>query len=139
MKIRKFEKSDTEQVVKIWEECGLFHSPNDPYQEIRNKSEFQPDLFLVGDINGVPIATIMIGYEGRRGWINSLAVLPEFRGRGYGEKLVRHALDVLHKLGAPKVNLLIRPTNSKVRAFYEKLGFRFEDAILMAHRFPKKK
>ncbi|MDX1358780.1 MAG: GNAT family acetyltransferase [Clostridia bacterium] len=139
MKIRKFEKSDTEQVVKIWEECGLLHPPNDPYQEIKNKSEFQPDLFLVGEINGVPIATIMIGYEGRRGWINSLAVLPEFRGRGHGEKLVKHALDVLKELGAPKVNLLIRPTNLKVRAFYEKLGFKFEDATLMAHRFPKEK
>jgi ribosomal protein S18 acetylase RimI-like enzyme len=137
MKIRKFHTDDTEQIVKIWGECGLLHPPNDPYLEIKNKSDFQPDLFLVGEIDGRVMATIMIGFEGRRGWINSLAVLPEYRGRGYGGKLVKHSLEVLKELGAPKVNLLIRPANSKVKAFYEKLGFKYEDAILMAHRFKK--
>ena len=139
MKIRKFETSDTEDVVKVWDKSGLLHSPNDPYEEIRNKSEFQVDLFLVGEINGKLMATIMVGYEGRRGWINSLCVLPEYQGNGYGKELVRYGVELLRLLGAPKVNILIRPNNSKVKAFYEKLGFETEDAILMSHRFTREK
>lgn len=137
MRIRKFHKDDTEQIIKIWGECGLLHPPNDPYLEIRTKANFQPDLFFVGEIDGRVMATIMVGFEGRRGWLNLLGVLPEYQGQGYGSELVRHAVEVLRKIGAPKVNLLVRPSNSKVQAFYEKLGFEFEDAILMSHRFKK--
>mgnify|MGYP001812768116 CR=1 FL=1 len=93
----------------------------------------------MGEIGNKVMATIMVGFEGRRGWLNSLAVLPEYQSNGYGGELVKHALKELKKLGAPKVNLLIRPTNTKVKEFYEKLGFQIEDAILMAHRFPKEK
>jgi len=139
MKIRKFETNDTEKVIKVWGECGLLHPPNDPYEEIKNKSEFQPDLFLVGEVDGKLMATIMVGYEGRRGWVNSLCVLPEYQGNGYGKELVRHGVELLRRLGTPKVNILIRPNNSKVKTFYEKLGFETEDAILMAHRFTRKK
>lgn len=139
MIIRKFQTEDTEKVVNLWDECGLLHPPNDPYLEIRNKASFQPDLFLVGEIDGRVMASVLIGFEGRRGWLNSLAVLPEYQGRGYGRELVEHSLEVLKKLGAPKVNLLIRPTNTKVQDFYKKLGFEFEDVILMARRFPKEK
>ena len=139
MIIRKFETDDTEEIIKVWSECGLLHPLNDPYEEIKNKSEFQPDLFLVGEISGKLMATIMLGYEGRRGWINSLCVLPKYQGNGYGKELVRHGVELLRRLGTPKVNLLIRPNNSKVKAFYKKLGFEKEDAILMAHRFTRKK
>lgn len=137
MKIRKFKTDDTEQVVRLWDECGLLHPPNNPYLEIRNKAAFQPDLFFVGEKDGRVMASVMVGFEGRRGWINSLAVLPEYQGNGYGKSLVEHSLKLLKKIGAPKVNLLIRPTNTKVQAFYEKCGFEFEDVTLMSHRFKK--
>lgn len=139
MIIRKFNIEDTNEVVKIWEECGLLHPPNDPYQEIKNKMEFQPNLFLVGEVAGKLMATIMLGYEGRRGWINSLGVLPEYQGRGYGSELVRNGVEALRDLGTPKINLLIRPGNSKVKAFYQKLGFETEEVIMMTHRFKKEK
>lgn len=139
MKIRKFNIKDTAEVVKIWDMCGLLHPPNDPFEEIRNKMDFQPDLFLVGEISGEVIATVMLGYEGRRGWINSLGILPKYQGMGYGSEMVKQGTQILKDLGAPKINLLIRPANTKVREFYEKLGFVNEDAILMSHRFTKEK
>lgn len=139
MKIRTFEKKDTEAVIEIWESCGLLHAPNDPRQEIKNKSTFQPDLFLVGEINKNVIATIMLGYEGRRGWINALAVLPEYQNRGYGSMLVRHGVEILRNLGAPKINLLVRPSNKRVQDFYKRLGFVNEEVILMTHRFIQEK
>ena len=138
MIIRKFETADTEKVVDVWDKCGLLYPANDPYMEIRNKTSFQPDLFLVGESDGQVMASVMIGYEGRRGWINYLAVLPEYQGKGYGRTLVEHSLELLKEIGAPKVNLLVRPTNTKVQAFYEKCGFEFEEVTMMSYRFPEK-
>ena len=135
MEIRKFNPVETEEVIRIWDECGLLHHPNDPYEEIRNKVALQPDLFLVGVAGEKVIGTIMLGYEGRRGWINALCILPEYRGRGFGGRLVKYGLDILRELGAPKVNLLVRTGNTAVIEFYEKLGFRLDDAICMGYRF----
>jgi len=139
MKIRKFNIKETDDIIQIWDKCGLLHPPNNPVEEMAIKTRFQPDLFLVGEINGKVMATIMLGFEGRRGWINSLCVLPEYQGKGYGSDLMQHGMQILRKLGAPKINLLIRPGNSKVREFYKKLGFEIEEVILMAHRFTKEK
>jgi len=139
VKIRKLDISEIQEVIEIWKICGLLHPPNDSVDEIKIKISFQPELFLVGEVNSKIIATIMLGFEGRRGWINSLCVLPEYQGMGHGGDLVQYGMEVLRKLGAPKINLLIRPTNTKVKEFYKKLGFETEEAILMSHRFTKEK
>lgn len=137
MLIRHFNIEEKNEVIELWDKCGLLHPPNDPVKEIKIKTDFQPELFLVGEINNKIMATIMLGFEGRRGWINSLCVLPQYQSKGYGSELVKYGMQVLHNLGAPKINLLIRPTNTKVKAFYKKLGFEIEDAVLMSHRFQK--
>ncbi|MCK5757965.1 MAG: GNAT family acetyltransferase [Clostridiales bacterium] len=137
MLIRQFKMDEKNDVIQLWDKCGLLHSPNNPVDEMKVKTDFQPELFLVGEIDNKIIATIMLGFEGRRGWINYLCVLPKYQGIGYGSDLVQHGMELLHKLGAPKINLLIRPTNTKVKEFYKKLGFETEDAVLMSHRFKK--
>ncbi|MCD6322722.1 MAG: GNAT family acetyltransferase [Clostridiales bacterium] len=137
MLIRQFKTDEKNDVIQLWYECGLLHPPNDPVDEIKVKTNFQPELFLVGEIDDKIMATIMLGFEGRRGWINYLCILPRYQGMGYGSELVQHGMEVLRNLGAPKINLLIRPTNTKVKAFYKKLGFEIEDAVLMSHRFKK--
>lgn len=38
-----------------------------------------PDLFLVGELSGIIIATVMGGYDGHRGWVNYLAASPHHR------------------------------------------------------------
>ena len=69
------------------------------------------------------IASIMVGHEGHRGWLYKLAVLPEFHGKGLGRDLVQQAERWLVARGVPKVNLMIRDTNIKVREFYQRLGY----------------
>jgi GNAT superfamily N-acetyltransferase len=57
------------------------------------------------------------------GWIERLAVLPEFRGRRYGEALMAHAEQRLRKLGAQTLRLAIVKPFSKLQAFYEGQGY----------------
>jgi len=121
-------------VVDLWRKCGLVVPLNDPLEDIQRKLEFQPDLFLVGLLDGRVVGSIMVGYEGHRGWINYLAVAPERQRRGYGRKLVLKAVDELKKMGCLKVNLQVRRSNTSVIEFYKHLGFKEDDVISLGMR-----
>ena len=71
----------------------------------------------------------MAGYDGHRGWMNYLGVLPNFQRQGIGKKLVEAAENGLQKLGCPKVNLQLRYSNFIAQHFYRKIGYG-EDAAL---------
>ena len=121
--IRKYEEKDESQVISLWQQCNLIVPQNNPHEDIKKKIEFQPNLFFVGTVNDEVIASIMVGYEGHRGWINYMAVLPEYQNKGYGRQLVDKAIAELKKLGCLKVNLQVRENNKDVIEFYENLGF----------------
>lgn len=72
--------------------------------------------------------------DGVRGWLYHLAVASEFRRRGFATGLVRAAEDGLRRLGCPKVNLQIRPTNHEVVAFYRSVGYEVEERVSMGRR-----
>ncbi|HPJ35022.1 MAG TPA: GNAT family acetyltransferase [Spirochaetota bacterium] len=132
--IRKFELSDSEQVIHLWRECGLLFPGNDPENDIRLKVEFQPDLFLVGVTEGIISTTLMAGYDGHRGWLNYLGVLPRFQRTGQGRAIVNHAMVLLKSLGCPKINLQVRNNNQGVKEFYKKIGFMEHDVSCMQLR-----
>jgi ribosomal protein S18 acetylase RimI-like enzyme len=121
-------------VVDLWKKGDLVVPQNDPVQDIRKKIDFQPDLFFVALLNGNVIGSIMVGYEGHRGWLNYLAVLPEYQNQGYGRKLVEEAVHELEKLGCVKINLQVRRSNVAGVEFYRHLGFKEDDVISMGKR-----
>jgi ribosomal protein S18 acetylase RimI-like enzyme len=134
MPIRPFEVLDEEPVVALWERCGLVRPWNDPRRDIARKAGVQADLFLVAVEGEAVVGTVMAGYDGHRGWVNYLAVDPDWRRRGIGRGLM-HAVETrLRALGCPKVNLQIRRTSADVAAFYRALGFAEDDVLSMGKR-----
>jgi ribosomal protein S18 acetylase RimI-like enzyme len=95
MEIRPFRTADEPAVVALWEECRLTRPWNDPHKDIARKLTVQPELFLVGELEGRVMASVMAGYEGHRGWANYLAVAPLWRGCGFA--LLRERDDKLAK------------------------------------------
>jgi len=134
MDIRPFDTADTEAVVGLWRECNLVVPWNDPYKDINRKLNVDPELFLVGELEGAVVATAMAGYEGHRGWINYLAVAPRLQGRGLGRALAERIETLLRKRGCPKINLLIRETNQDIIAFYEAMGYVPDESIALGKR-----
>jgi ribosomal protein S18 acetylase RimI-like enzyme len=121
-------------VVDLWKKCNLVVPQNDPVEDIQKKVEFQPELFFIGLLDGKVIGSIMVGYEGHRGWINYLAVIPEYQRRGYGGQLVQKSIDELRKMGCLKVNLQVRNTNTAVINFYKHLGFKDDNVTSLGLR-----
>ena len=134
MDIRAFEDADTDAVVALWETCGLTRAWNDPRKDIARKLTTQPELFLIGELDGAVMASAMIGFDGHRGWISYLAVDPEQRGNGYARELIGEGERLLTERGCPKIMLMVRSDNSAVIDLYEHLGYATETTILMGKR-----
>ncbi len=134
MEIRPFQFADEDEVISLWDRCGLLRPWNNPRRDIARKLRVHPELFLVGVIGGRLVAVVMAGYEGHRGWVNYLAVAPEVRREGHGRKMMEEAERRLLELGCPKVSLQIRRVNGDVAAFYDRLGYKKDEVISMGKR-----
>ena len=132
--IRKFQESDEQSLVSLWNECKLTVPWNIPYKDIKRKLGVQPELFLVGYVEDKLIAYVMADYDGYRGWINYFAVHPDFQNRGFGKQVMGYVENILRELGCPKINLQIREGNKKILLYYQKLGFVQEKRICMGKR-----
>lgn len=134
MTIRPYEDADEAPVVDLWQRCGLVVPWNDPIEEIERKVAFQPDLFLVGVVDSMVVATVMAGYDGHRGWLYSVAVAPDRRRQGLGRQIVAEAEARLKAQGCRKVNLQVRASNATVVGFYESLGYAVEERVSLGKR-----
>ena len=65
----------------------------------------------------------MVGQGGHRGWVYDVAVAPAHRDAGFGGIVVRAGEDWLRARGIRKAQLLVRETNTAVRAFYARIGW----------------
>ena len=128
LRIRAYRPEDKAGILGLWEASGLVVPSNDPVKDIRRKLAVQPELFRVALMEDDVVGTLMAGYDGHRGWLNYLAVHPEFRKTGIGRKRVEEGVRLLAERGCPKINLQVRATNEEAMAFYRKIGF-LEDEV----------
>ena len=134
MEIRPYETRDERSVVGLWHACGLVVPWNNPNRDIHRKLKVQPEMFLVACSNDQIIATVMAGYDGHRGSINYLAVHPQHQRCGLGRRMMDEAERLLRAMGCPKINLMVRSTNTSVIAFYENIEFRLDPVVCLAKR-----
>ena len=85
-------------------------------------------LFLVAEwgtkVCGYSIAAIAPGSTGKRAELVSVAVDPDFLGKGAASALMDSTLRRLRRRGIARFGLTVKVTNQRARAFYEKYGFR---------------
>lgn len=134
MEIRAFLPADREAVIRLWVQCGLVAPYNNPELDIARKLAVTPDWLLVGTVGQEIVASCMVGYDGHRGWINYLAVAPEYRRRGLATKMMDEAERLLRNAGCAKVNLQVRVANQEVIAFYRSIGYSEDQVRSMGKR-----
>ena len=137
MEIRSFEDDDEDAVVELWSRCGLLRPWNNPHKDIERKRRVQRKLFLIGTIEEKVVGSVMVGYDGHRGWINYLAVDPGHQRSGLGRALMDAAQQQLRRIGCPKINLQIRHDNLEAIAFYERIGYTEDVVVSFGKRLEK--
>lgn len=132
--VRPYESADRNAVVALWSACDLLRPWNDPDHDIACKLAHDAAGFLVAEVGGRVVGSVMAGFDGHRGWVNYLAVDPAHRRAGVGSVLMKEAERVLARAGCPKVNLQVRATNEPAVGFYEAIGYARDDVVSMGKR-----
>jgi len=127
-----------QDVIALWHTVfGYEAAHNEPNLVIDRKLALDDGLFYVAICDGIVVGSIMAGYDGHRGWLYSLAVLPNYRNRDIGSELVLKAEQALADRGCMKINLQIMEGNEGVQAFYASLGYSAEVRVSMGKRIPE--
>jgi N-acetylglutamate synthase len=88
--IRAMKIDDYDQVVQLWHSAGLPFKPHgrDSREKIAIELEQPMSLFFVAELEQRLIGVVFGTHDGRKGWINRVAVHPEFQRLGIAQKLV---------------------------------------------------
>ena len=126
MTIRPATPADYDAIVKVWRAAGLSYRP----QGRESREAFTEQLTRIHDLclvalDGPRVVGVVLGsHDHRKGWINRLAVLPEYQRRGLAVRLARACEDALYARGIDITAVLIEPGNDASAALFEKLGYR---------------
>jgi ribosomal protein S18 acetylase RimI-like enzyme len=132
--LRSYRPGDHEALVSLWSICELTRPWNNPHRDIDRKLARDGDNRLLLEEGGQLIASVMVGYEGHRGWVNYLAVHPDHRRQGLGRLLMDVAERRLRDLGCAKVNLQVRASNETATEFYRQIGYTVDDVVSLGKR-----
>lgn len=127
---------DEAAVVALWRACGLTRPWNDPEADFALAQGGVGSTVLVARGEGAIHGSVMVGFDGHRGWVYYLAVAPDQRRTGLGRALMTAAEDWLRARGAPKLQLMVREDNAAALDFYESLGLERQKVVTLG-RFLK--
>jgi ribosomal protein S18 acetylase RimI-like enzyme len=125
MAIEELCPDDYERIVDIWNRSGMQAKlkGRDRSDNLR-KQILSGTVFALGDVEQERLrGVIIVSNDGRKGWLNRLAVLPEFREQGIASALVYEAERRLKKMGIEIFAAHIEEENSSSRELFEKLGY----------------
>ena len=135
-------EADAPAVIALWEACGLTRPWNDPRADFAQALAGPASTILIvrdkgcgagqGDLAG----SVMVGFDGHRGWVYYLAVAPARQRSGLGRVLMAAAEAWLRARGAPKIQLMVRANNEAALGFYEALGLERQEVVTLG-RFLK--
>ena len=117
--------SDYDGVYELWTNTpGMgINSTDDSREGVEKYIKRNPATSFVALVEGKIVGAILAGHDGRRGFIQHLAVLPEFRKHGIASTLVERAMNALEKEGIHKVALLAFKKNELGNSFWDKMDF----------------
>jgi ribosomal protein S18 acetylase RimI-like enzyme len=122
---------DAGAVVALWRACGLTRPWNDPDADFQRAIEGATSAILLLGEGDAPIAAVMVGSDGHRGWVYYLTVAPERRREGLGRTMMEAAETWLRTRDVPKIQLMVRDDNEAALAFYEALGLERQKVVTL--------
>jgi ribosomal protein S18 acetylase RimI-like enzyme len=133
VEVRRLTQYDYEAMTRLWKRAGLPYKPKgrDSKTVIAQQMEAYPEFFL-GAFDEERLVGVVVGsYETRfKGWINRLAVDPEYQGRGIAQQLVKKAEEALEKHGAKIFCALIETPNKESENLFRKMGYNAHKEVL---------
>jgi ribosomal protein S18 acetylase RimI-like enzyme len=130
--IRKMNITDYDDLIKLWNEAGLPYRPKgrDRKNKISEELKNSTTNILLMEYEHNMIGSIFATHDGRKGWINRLAITQEFRNKGLAIKLITEAENFLIQQGIEIIACLIEDWNEQSIKLFQKTGYKKHTDII---------
>lgn len=135
--IRKLRIEDYDALLDLWNQAKLPYKPKgrDRRDNIERALQQPSAVFLVAEKNEKLVGSIFGTHDGRRGWINRLAVSPSYRQQGIAAQLVKEVEMRLDAMGIEIVACMVEDWNVASMEVFKRLGYtRHSDIIYFSKR-----
>ena len=127
------EAADLPAALALWAESeGVEISAGDSPEELRRYLAMNAGLSQIALAAGQLIGAVLVGQDGRRGYLYHLAVASRHRSARVGSQLVARSLDALRRHGIKRTLILVERENAGGASFWVRQGWeRLEAADAM--------
>lgn len=123
MEFRAVSSSDTDAIIRLWEDCGLASDRQQDRQEIAERLREEDGFFVLGEIDGELVASAMGCYDNHRGWVKRVAIAPTRQGRGLGRLLIAELERRFLAAGISKLRLAVWDENAAGVEFWNRMAY----------------
>ena len=132
--IREALPADFDAIIEMWYRIDRHTELPDQPVYLQQFHDLSPDLFLVAEVDGRLVGTIIGGWDGWRGHIARLAADPTLRRKGIARKLVEEIESRLRARGARRIYALVDRRSPPAIPFWEAAGYVANDEIIQFSR-----
>ncbi len=130
--VRNLRPEDYDQLLSLWNLAGLScRCDGRDSRESFNRQLSEPmSIFLVAELNGRMVASVLCTQDGRKGWINRLAVAPDLRRQGIATLLIKECERRLEREGIEVIAVLIEDWNQTSVRLFQGLDYLYDPHIM---------
>lgn len=108
MHIRAITPDDHAALLALWQRTpGIQLREEDDYEPFCRYLARNPGLSVLVEVEAEPVACLLVGHDGRRGYLQHLVVDTLWRGRGLARALLDQALTALAQQGVHKCHVFV--------------------------------
>ena len=125
IKITSYKQDDYDILINLWETAGLPYKPlgRDSRESIEKEVKNSCSRFLFAQVDDKYVGSILTTHDGRKGWINRVVVLPEYRNMGIARQLVEAGEQWLKQQGIGIFACQIEGYNDDSFEAFKKMGY----------------
>jgi ribosomal protein S18 acetylase RimI-like enzyme len=132
--IRPAAPADFGQILALWGSIERYVGLADRVEQLDTLHEHAPDLFLVAELRGELVGTLIAGWDGWRAQMARLAVPPAHRRSGIAGRLVEEGERRLREKGAMRIYALVDRHSDPAAPFWSAHGYAVNDDIAQYSR-----
>jgi ribosomal protein S18 acetylase RimI-like enzyme len=123
MELRGAATGDVSAVLRLWRDAEAAPTHTDDPESIEQLIAHDPGALILAETDGRIVGSVIAAWDGWRGSIYRLAVVPEERRHGLGRRLVEAAEARLSGLGAGRLQAIVIESDVPATSFWRASGW----------------